>query len=237
MKFDTYSLKARVYPCLIVLLPIFLLAIIYVTNIKLYFHYITSFVSFGVFSFLLAQIGRDNGKLKEKELFEYWGGKPTSMILRHSNDYLDSHTKNRLHSRLTQTIPNIKIPTNEEEQENRQAADKIYDSCTKYLISKTRDSNKYHLLLNENINYGFRRNLWGMKTWALPIIFICMFILLLTATKTFTTIETINNGDYILFSIYTLLIMIWIFIIKKDWIKLPAFAYAERLFETLDEQI
>lgn len=237
MKFDAYSLKARVYPCTIVLFPCFLLAIIYVTNIEAYYHYFTSFAALGVFSFLLAQIGRDNGKKKEKGLFEFWGGKPTNMILRHSNDHLDVHTKKRLHTKLEQKIPNIKIPTHEEEQENIQEADAIYDSCTKYLISKTRDSNKYSLLFKENINYGFRRNLWGMKTGALLIILICTLVHSLMATGIFTTISTVDLKDWVLIGVFFLFLLFWLFIVNREWIKMTAFAYAERLYETLDEQI
>ena len=125
IKFDTYSLKARVYPCAIVLLPCLLLAIIYITNIEAYYHYLTSFIGISVFSFILAQIGRDQGKKKEKKLFEHWGGKPTSVILRHSNNHLDIHTKKRIHTKFEQIIPDIKIPTPKEEQEDLSAADKI----------------------------------------------------------------------------------------------------------------
>jgi hypothetical protein len=235
MKFDAYSLKARVYPCTIVLLPCFLLAIFYVTNIEVYYHYFTSFAAFGVFSFLLAQIGRDNGKKKENELFKHWGGKPTSMILRHSNDHLDIHTKKRFHAKLEQTIPDIEFPTHEEEMENLQAADVIYDSCTKFIISKTRDTSKYALLFKENINYGFRRNLWGMKTWAIGFIAICILVHSFMMTQKFTSIETVSTKDWMLSSIFILFVLFWSLIVNREWVKTTAFAYAERLHETLHE--
>ena len=235
IKFDIYSLKARVYPCSIVLLPCLLLAIFYITNIEAYYHYLTSFIGIGVFSFVLAQIGRDQGKKKEKKLFEHWGGKPTNMILRHSNNHLDVHTKKRFHTKLEQVIPDMKIPTPEEELEDLYAADCIYDSCTKYLISKTRDTNKYHLLFKENINYGFRRNLWGMKAWALTIIVGCLIIHALIATEKFTTFETPNTTDWLLLATLVIISMFWLFTVNKEWIKVTAFAYAERLHETLHE--
>ncbi len=235
IKFDIYSLKARVYPCSIVLLPCLLLAIFYITNIEAYYHYLTSFIGIGVFSFVLAQIGRDQGKKKEKKLFEHWGGKPTNMILRHSNNHLDVHTKKRFHTKLEQVIPDMKIPTPEEELEDLYAADFIYDSCTKYLISKTRDTNKYHLLFKENINYGFRRNLWGMKAWALTIIVGCLIIHAVIATEKFTTFETPNTTDWLLLATLVIISMFWLFTVNKEWIKVTAFAYAERLHETLHE--
>ena len=235
IKFDIYSLKARVYPCSIVLLPCLLLAIFYITNIEAYYHYLTSFIGIGVFSFVLAQIGRDQGKKKEKKLFEHWGGKPTNMILRHSNNHLDVHTKKRFHTKLEQVIPDMKIPTPEEELEDLYSADCIYDSCTKYLISKTRDTNKYHLLFKENINYGFRRNLWGMKAWALTIIVGCLIIHAVIATEKFTTFETPNTTDWLLLATLVIISMFWLFTVNKEWIKVTAFAYAERLHETLHE--
>lgn len=235
MKFDTYSLKARVYPCSIVLLPCLLLAIFYVTNIEAYYHYLTSIVGIGVFSFVLAQVGRDQGKKKEKDLFEYWGGKPTTLILRHSNDHLDVHTKKRFHTKLEQVIPDIKIPSPEEEQKDLHAADCIYDSCSKYLISKTRDTNKYPLLFKENINYGFRRNLWGMKAWALTIVIACLIIHSLIATEKFTTFQMPNTTDLLLLAAFGIISIFWLFLVNKEWIKVPAFAYAERLHETLHE--
>jgi hypothetical protein len=208
-----------------------------VTNIEVYYHYFTAFTVFGAFSFLLAQIGRDNGKKKEKALFEHWGGKPTTIILRHSNDHLDVHTKKRFHTKLEHIIPDIKIPTPEEEQKNLQAADATYDSCAKYLIAKTRDSRKYFLLFKENTNYGFRRNLWGMKAWALFIIAICILVHSFVATEKFTSIATVSTAEYILLGIFVLFVLFWLFIVNKNWIKTTAFAYSERLYETLHEQI
>lgn len=237
MKLDTYSLNARVYPSILVLLPIFLIGIYYVTNIEAYYHYLTSFVFLGLFSFVLAQIGRDNGKKKEKELFKYWGGKPTCTLLSHSDDRLDIHTKRRIHSLLEQTIPGVKIPTTTQERENKEEANAIYESCTHYLISKTRDTDKYSLLFKENVNYGFRRNLWGMKIWALIIITSCMFIHGIMATKSFSTLTTLKTMDWLLFAAFFAFILFWIFIVNRDWIKTPAIAYAERLYETLNEQI
>ncbi len=233
IEFNTYSLKARVYPSVIVLLPCFILAIVYVTNVELYYHYLTSFACFGIFSFVLSQIGRDNGKKKENRLFKYWGGKPTSMILRHSNDHLDIHTKKRFHAKLEQTIPYIKIPTHEEEMENLQAADAIYDSCTKWLISKTRDESRYSLLFKENINYGFRRNLWGMKTWAIGIIAICILVHSFMITQKFTSIEIVKTKDWMLLGVFILFALFWLIMVNREWVKITAFSYAERLYETL----
>lgn len=230
---DTYSLKARIYPCSIVLMPGFLLLIYYVTDIELYYHYISSFIGLGVFSFLLAQLGRDNGKRKEVDLYKSWGGKPSILILRHSNNHLDVHTKNRFHRKLEELIAGIKIPTAEEEQEDLEKADSIYESCSRYLISKTRDIKKHPLLYKENINYGFRRNLWGMKALGIILIAFCMLIHLFDSTKSFTSLDALNVIDLLLFIIFIILLAFWLLIVNKEWVRLVAFEYAERLHEIL----
>jgi hypothetical protein len=52
----------------------------------------------------------------------------------------------------------------EEELLNPDYALDCYDSCGDLLREKTRDKDKFSLIFQENMNYGFRRNLWGMKT-------------------------------------------------------------------------
>lgn len=233
---DKYSLKARLYPSFLVLVPAFVCGIFYITNLQEYYHYLTAIFSLGLVTFFLAQLGRDRGKIKEVELNKYFGGKPSTQLLRHSNNYLDKNTKSRYHEMLSQIIPNIHLPSYQEEQNDSTDADQVYESCAKYLISKTRDTKKYNLLFKENINYGFRRNLWGMKSWALLIVFISIVIHTFYATQKFSIpLNTISSSDFFLFIFFIASALFWIFIIRKDWVKIPSFAYAERLYESLND--
>lgn len=235
MKIDYYSLKARIYPSFIVLLPLLLLAIYYITDFEVYFHYVTAFASIGLFAYLLSQLGRDRGKLKEQELYKMWGGKPSTQILRHSSGVLDKHTKARIHKLLTERISNIVIPTEEEELQNPTEADEVYESCTKYLISKTRDTTKYNLLFKENTSYGFRRNLWGMKIWAIVILFISVVIHAILATDIFSNYSFTPNKDAYLYAALFFILIFWVFIVTPSWIRIVADEYAKRLYETLED--
>lgn len=237
MKFeiDNYSVKARLYPCLLILLPAFVVGVYYITDFEKYYHYFTAVLAFGLFTFVLSQFGRDRGKSKEPKLYEFFGGKPTTQILRYRNTYLDSVTKNRYRQILTQKIQDINMPTAQEENDKPDEADEVYESCAKFMISKTRDVNKFNLLFKENISYGFRRNLWAMKDFALLIIFICLvthFYLATQGLKVFNEFTTQSIG---LFAFLLLAVIMWLFVITRDWIKLVAFSYAERLFEALNE--
>ncbi|MEN2402596.1 hypothetical protein GKZ90_0022595 [Flavobacterium sp. MC2016-06] len=229
---DEYSIKARFYPSFIVLIPAIVLSIYYLTNFEQYYHYLTALSVAGLFTFILAQLGRDKGKVKEIQLFQYFGGKPTTQILRHRDAFLDKTTKKRYHFLLSQKLQ-LQMPTEIEENSDILNADGIYDSCAKYMISKTRDTNVYYLLFKENISYGFRRNLWGMKSWSISILIITLFIHLIFATTSFSEFS-FSNSEIGLIVFLLFLLFFWIFIITRGWIKIAAFAYAERLFEGLN---
>ena len=66
-------------------------------------------------------------------------------------------------------------------------ADEIYRSWSNYLRTNVRDIEKYNLLFAELINYGFRRNVYGMKYFYSlgGILSLCLFSL--------SGIETIAN--------------------------------------------
>ncbi|MBK7308913.1 MAG: hypothetical protein IPI88_19140 [Chitinophagaceae bacterium] len=235
IELDKYTVKARLYPSFLVLLPVFIVSVYYITDFEKYYHYFTALIGVGLFTFLLSQIGRDKGKLKEPNLHKYFGGKPTTQILRHRNNYIDSVTKQRYHKLLSQKIADIQIPSELEETNNSTFADQVYDSCAKFLISKTRDTKKFNLLFKENISYGFRRNLWGMKIWALLLLLFCFGLHFYFATKNLTVFNHYETKDIGLFAFLLATTLFWLLIVNKNWIKLPAFAYAERLYETLNE--
>lgn len=235
IKLDTYSIKARVYPSFIVLLPALVIAIYYISDLKVYYHYLTAIISFGLLSFILAQLGRDKGKNKEKYLFKVIGGKPTTQILRHSNSYLDNITKSRYHQLLSEKIEGVNLPSLEEEIANPERADATYNGCAKYLISRTRQTEKFNLLFKENINYGFRRNLWGMKSWAIIILISSAILHSLIATDYYSNIKFEPNHDSYPYVAFIILGLFWLLVVTKNWVKLTAFAYAERLYETLEE--
>lgn len=235
IEFDKYTIKARLYPSFIVLLPTFVVGIYYITDFEKYYHYFTAIISVGLFTFLLSQLGRDNGKKKEPKLNKYFGGKPSTQILRHNNNYIDTITKERYHKLLANKIDGLQIPTKEEEANDSNYADKVYESCVKFLISKTRDTKIFNLLFKENINYGFRRNLWGMKLWALLLLLCCIVLHIYFSTKKFTVFNHYEPKDIGLFVFLLLATMFWFLIVTRNWIKMTSFAYAERLLETINE--
>ena len=107
-----------------------------------------------------ASIARGRGKLLEESLVKEWGGLPTTILLRHSDDFFDSGTKKRYHYDAQARL-GIQMPTAAEESLDPIAADDVYRSVARRLRELTREDKK--LLLKENIAYGFHRNMLAMK--------------------------------------------------------------------------
>ncbi|MDD5751243.1 MAG: hypothetical protein PHS73_01855 [Candidatus Peribacteraceae bacterium] len=160
---DHYTRQARLFPALLVMLPVGLAIVAWFPQKFIGWGLLLGVATSCGLTALLAQIGRDLGKSKEPKLHEKWNGKPTTQFLRCGDTHIDQFTKARYKEKLRELIPTIVFPGPEEESNAPAAADEIYASCTKFLLEKTRDKKRFDLLYNENVNYGFRRNIWGMK--------------------------------------------------------------------------
>lgn len=234
---DTYSLKARVYPVIILFFPFIIIGISYSLQFESAFHLISSVGVVSVLTYLFSQLGRDQGKLKENELWNSWGGPPSVQILRLSNSIIDTHTKKRYHSRLLQLCAIEIRPSTDLEKNDIKAADEIYSTWTRFLIAKTRDTKVFNLLFKENTSYGFRRNLWALKPYAIFLLLFVCFGNYAFCIKEFGTTNPLMFHNAFWYSTYslTLLLLLWLFVISKEWVKIPAFAYALRLFEAIDQ--
>ena len=111
---------------------------------------------------LRCQIGRDKGKIKEPRLYEMWGGKPTTVLLRHRDSPLDPTVLALLHGALAR-VTGVEAPSKRKEAGSPDDADKVYEEYVRYLRDSTRDTAKFPRIFEELVNYGFRRNLWGLK--------------------------------------------------------------------------
>jgi len=179
------------------------------------------------------QVGRDQGKKKEPGLFALWGGKPTTRILRHRDATLDPVTRKRYHERLRLLVPGIRIPTAKQEAEDPEAADGVYESCVSYLRQNTR-GNEFALVYQENTNYGFRRNLWGMRASGILIAILgTLGSSALTAWFFFCVKE-----EWLAAGICTVvcivLLVLWACRFTSDWVRIPAEEYARQLVAACD---
>ena len=184
----------------------------------------------GALSYFLANFGRDLGKSKENGLWDEWGGPPTSQLLSLNNDYIDKITKKRYHTTMSKVLNGPEFSEGMTEEE----AEAVFRAWTKILITKTRDTKSFPLLFKENISYGFRRNLWGMKPLGLAVSIVSLIgVLLYSILGSENAISLLKTNSILLGLLFSVSI-IWIFVITKQWVRTPAFAYAERLLESID---
>ena len=227
---DTYTIKARLCPIFLVILPALITINLWAPETSKFQFGFSSVIFSLAISFFGAQFGRNWGKLKEIKLWKSWDGPPTTRFLRHRDMQFNSIRKMRCHGIFHDLIPNINIPTMEEEMSDPLKADQIYEACTRFLIAKTRDTKKFSLLYKENINYGFLRNLWGLKPLG-----IVLSLLSLINCGYFLWIEWNNKKilpETIIFILIILCIsVLWITWVRPKNIKIAAEAYAERLLE------
>jgi len=232
---DKYSLNARIYPVVILLLPLVVIGVTYSLEYEEYIQILSTLGITSALLYFLSNVGRDSGKPKEPKLWQKWGGMPTAQLLSYKNEIIDKHTKQKYHRELQNLSP-IDDTSIDFENVDLSEVIEVYKSWTKYLISKTRDTKKYALQFKENISYGFRRNLWGLKTLSIFLLLICMIgnYVFQGIKNGFLSYDTFSVQFFISESILILLLAVWIFIIDSNWIKIPAFAFGERLLESID---
>jgi hypothetical protein len=230
-KLDEYAVKARLFPAFLTLLPLGICAAQFVGFGSAIVAGCSAFGGTALLSFVLAQWSRDAGKSKESALYERWGGKPTTASLRHRDETVGHILKLRRHKRLQRLAPDLILPSVRAEEENPAEADEIYDTATKVLIQRTRNKDKYHVLFQELIDYGFRRNTWGLKKIAVGVL---LAALLFVAVLCMLGHRSGYNA--LAMVTFTLILAAWAAVVTPAWVHRAAKCYAERLFDALDEQ-
>lgn len=231
---DAYERQARLWPALLALLPLIVLVeLMYASEVSLISNAILVASSCGGL-YLMTNICRDMGKRLEPKLYETWGGKPTTQLLRHKDKTIDDVTKRRYHAFLAGKI-NEPFPDLEKEIADPASADSVYQSAVRWLLNQTRDTEKFSLLLKENIAYGFRRNALGVKPIGLVICFGSLaWVLLSEGGVNLNSLSTMPNNAMVSLLASSVMMMVWVFFFTKVNTRTAAFTYAETLLRACD---
>lgn len=178
--FDAYSIRARLFPAIIAAAPA-LAALMLLISWKT-FGLSNLIASLGVLVLLwaIADFSRARGRAIEGKLYAEHGGMPSITMFRRNDPTIDAGSKDRYRAFLADKL-SASAPSTEEEIADQDAADAFYGQCGNWLRQNTRDTKKFSMLFGENITYGFRRNLLGVKALALGlnliVVAVCLFIL------------------------------------------------------------
>lgn len=224
---DAYDLRARLFPALMISFPTVAFVYGVIPSARSFWGGISGSILEAALLYALMRIGRDRGASMQEKLFRSWGGRPTTILLRYRNDLVDRHTKDRYKQTLAQ-LSGLTFPTEAEEVADPIAADKIYDSAVRALIEQRR-TKKYDLAFKENCNYGFVRNLVGLR----PIGLFTISLILPADMILYLRIEVDRRGIWlsVLVSVLTALLLI---LMNKNSVRRTADAYALALLRTCD---
>jgi hypothetical protein len=232
---DPYERAARLYPALLALLP--LLVVMATTAVigKPLATQLGALLSACGVTYLLGNVSRMLGKAQENRLFQAWGGTPTTQMLRHRDDLVDRHTKQRYHALLDRKLKTA-FPTAEEESASPAVADETYRAGVKWLLGKTRDKKRFALLFKENVAYGFHRNSFGLR-WIGLLIGLVSMAWLIIANQAYRTQAwlTMPAGQIVTLGIVIAMILAWLFYFTEARVKQAACTYADMLLRACDE--
>ncbi|WP_458732950.1 hypothetical protein [Sphingobium xenophagum] len=225
LNFDRYDRNARLRPALFTVLPILVLVAIWYPKIWSFYGALASLlVTCGV-TYLLAQLARQRGRQLETS----WPtiGRPHSArLLSHSDTTISAVTKVRYHVYFSRH--GIVLPTVQQERRNLTSANDQYISAINWLLEHTRQNASNSLLLDENIAYGFRRNLRGLKPFALAILLAALVADVLLIWRAGWNSPVIESGVILGLGIAAVA-LIWLFHITRSFVEDASLAYGQRL--------
>jgi len=225
---DEYARNARLKPAFLVILPASVLIAALGFKLSVALGILAGPLTAVGFTFLLAEMGRDFGKKKESDLFDLWGGKPSTAKLRHRDASINPHTRAGYH-KTGEKLIGKKLPSVADEAADPRSADLLYEAVGDVLRELTRDQKKYPLIFSELVSYGFRRNLWGMKPIGLTIAIVAVLCQSVMISEQVIAHQPPSAFMIILLAVNVLMLVLWTAVITRSWVKTAADAYADRL--------
>jgi hypothetical protein len=242
--FDPYNREARVGPAVLVLAPALLLIFVAYpqTVVGEFPKNALAVLILLAAAYLFAGIARSAGKRIEDDLFRKWDGVPTTAMLRQRDTTLDAVTKARYHIRLAEICTDFTWPSTGDEQSDPAAADLKYASAVAALRARRR-GDEHANVLRENAQYGFRRNMYGLRPAATVIAILaalCAALLLAhqvihERTATAILVKLASDPRYaLLLTVNAGIAVVWRVLVRQSWVREAARDYARALLNTLD---
>jgi len=221
--FDEYTWKARIFPCIISVLPVFIIWFFLSENIQL--RELTSFllsikfyggITFSiVFLYFYAQVIRITSKYFENKYFIHNSGFPATYLMMYSDQTFSSNCKDKFRDLVRKKF-GIEILDEKQETDKPDEARKRLNEATKQIILSVGDG---ELVKQQNIWYGFVRNMLGGAIYSLII---CLLGIIT---------GLIVNGSTLMIIILAILTFLYatLLVFRKQILTQNAEAYAKQL--------
>lgn len=222
--FDDFNIHARIIPALIIGLPIY----VYIVITGIISFNVIEAIRNSIISILLISIYyrviRNLGKRCEKKMYEKLGGKPTTIVLRYSDNNFDDVTKTRYHKKLNEKVNGLKLPIKKEKETLE--SDISYESAINWLRNYANSNRETESRVYQELkDYNFWRNLYGGK-WI--IIVSCVIFIIIELLK-----KNYESSNSIILLMVGICVFSCIFISKKT-VEEKAFDYAKTLLEACE---
>ena len=235
--FDDFTFNARVKPVLTIILP-FIIMVIYkgivdyeLKESGLLLLVVVIVLTFGAYAI------REFGKAYEEKMFKELGAKPTTIILRYSNDIIDTVSKTRYHKYINSNYNDMHLPlTIEEERENPQS-DQEYSSAINILRTAANSQrDKFPRVYQELKKYNYWRNMYGCKWYAMGLYSFAALIqiIIMVKNKILFELEFSSPESVILVGMICWCV-IFCGLLTKRTVTRNAFDYAKTLIETIED--
>lgn len=234
--FDDFTFNARVKPVLTIVFPILLVCIV-----KGVFQF--EILETGALIFVVvvattfgAYIIRELGKSFEEKMYNELGAKPTTIVLRYSDDRISVVSKSRYHKWLNVKYKELKLPITIEAEEKDKNSDEKYASAVDILRNTANsDRNKFPRVYQELKKYNYWRNLRGCKWYALLLYSIAIIVQMVNIQEfDLMALAKLDSLDYVLLVGLFMWSCIFCIMVNKQTVLRNAFDYAKALVEIIE---
>ncbi len=225
--FGTYNMRCRINVGLIFLSPILVHIYLLLPEFNsLASTFIITLIIYALSS-LIVIFSRQYGS---KALMKcYPDMLPAQQFLMPNDTHIDTYTKDRYYDFFRRHIPNFSVSEDINDMKLQ------VQTAITWLISQTKDTSKYSLINEENMNLGFSYNLLGLKPFAiwLCIILVSTDFCVMGVCYYFNFHQNTTNMIYSI--LFTLLCLImWCSMITEKLVISSAQKYARALLSACD---
>ena len=140
---------------------------------------------------------------------------------------------------LCGTVPGLVMLSGDDELNDPEEADARLESANRWLLAQTTDHARFGLLFSENVNYGYRRNLLGMKPIALVLDTCALVAVTAMGVARWTgdvgsTMQSLEPEWWASLLIAVVHAVVFIGIVRSDWVRASAETYAGQLLAACD---
>jgi hypothetical protein len=225
---DSYEIKARYAPALLLSLPILITFwTCFQPEVEAITKAISAILSGGIF-YAVSTAVRSRGFHIQPTLWQSWGGAPSTIIVSWRNTIVGDDLKAQYHEAVKAHL-NLPMPSRAEEEADPEKAMKMIDQAFERVKGLIRAEDKAGLWSIANADYGFARNLYGCRK---------LWLILCTIMTGVSAIFLLLRFSNLVLLGFMLNVITLIGCASLGWLILPkltkqvAFRYAEHAWES-----